>query len=252
MSELERKPLDQRVKIYVGEKNSACEVGLKDLDKAPVLKLLISNTGSDSLFIMHPELTKISAEYFRSVREFLLTDEYMPAIINNPRGEDVLPKRLNGCALVEDYQNQALRNAHLYVIAKRLGMRVMQDLVFRKIVEAQFKLYGIECLLNLAMTVFSRPNDSQLNGKGRLGAMGEEGKGGLDGDKLEEWLIQMLGDRLQSVMISHARLFYEVANHGACAARHFGVKVLRRKVEFWNTVRKDTITIDDDDGDNAS
>ena len=49
------------------------------------------------------------------------------------------------------------------------------------------------------------------------------------------------------MMTNHAELFFHVANHDACAARGFGVRVLRRKVDFWNTVSNDIIAIEDDD-----
>jgi hypothetical protein len=245
LGDLQLKAPDQRVKIYVGNTNAMCEVGLEDLDKSPVLKSLISNVGTDGAFIMHPELTKISADHFQSVREFLLTDEYTQALMDNPLGQEVLPKRLDGCTTAEHYRHEALRNGHLYVVAKFLSMRTLLDLIYRKITLAQFQPYGIECLLNLALTVFSRPDESRL--------IGIFNPAGLDmnqeckDDVLEEWIVQSLGDRLQPMMINHARLFFEVANHGACAARNLGERVLRRKVEFWNEAGSDVIAIEDDD-----
>ena len=143
---------------------------------------------------MHPELTKISADHFGSVREFLLIDEYMPALVHNSRGKDVLPKRLDGCSSVKAYHHQALRNGHLYVIAGRLSMRTMQGLIYRKITEAEDQPYGIECLLNLAMTIFSRPDESQHFGNGNLNLVNHYVEAESEGkDVLEEWLIRSLG-----------------------------------------------------------
>jgi hypothetical protein len=200
---------------------------------------------------MHPELTVISAAHFQSVREFLLTDEYMPAIVENPKGEDVLPKRLGECTTVEHYRSEALRGAHLYVIAKRLAMKTMQDLVFRKITEAQYQEYGIKCLLNVAMVVFSRGKESVLIRKGKFKPERVDiepgGRTDDEGDPLEEWLVQVLGSKLQPMMINYAQEFWDVANHGACSARGFGARVLRWKIELWDAAGPDAITIEDDD-----
>ena len=248
IAHLQRKPLDQRVKIYVDKNNVDCEVGLEDLDKSPVLKSLLnhSDVGTDGLFIMHPELTRVSADHFRSVREFLLTDEYMPAIIDNPRGEDVLPKRLDGCTSVEHYRSEARRGSHLYVIAKRLGMTTLQNLVYRKTTQAQFQPCDIKCLLDLAMIVFSRPEESHLNGKGKFKS-GEEDSENHSEDAMEQWLFASLGAKFQSMMTSQAQLFFKIASHGACASRGFGLRVLRWKVENWEAVGADVIAIEDDE-----
>ncbi len=235
------------MKIYVGKNNEVYEVGLDDLDKSPVLKSLVNSTGTRSPFIMHPELTLISPGYFHSVREFLLTDEYMPAIVNNPQGEDVYPKRLDNCTTPAHYQNEVLRAAHLYVIAKRLAIKTMQDLVIRKIKEAQYHKYEIKCLLDMAMVVFSRPEEAALMGKGKFksgnAGNGEDG----DADPLEKWLVEQLGSNFRKMMKDHAEQFFKVADNGVCSARGFGVKVLRWKVEFWDVIGTDVIAIEDDD-----
>jgi hypothetical protein len=67
--DLQLKSPDQRVKIYVGDQNTMCEVGLQDLDKYPVLKLLISNVGTDRPFVIHSELAKIMVDHFLSVHD---------------------------------------------------------------------------------------------------------------------------------------------------------------------------------------
>ena len=245
LRDLQLKSLDQRVKIYIGHTNTIFEVCLEDLDKSPILKVLFNDIGTNDPFVMHPELAKVSADHFQSVREFLLTDEYMPAILDNPQGEDASPKKLDGCTTVEHYRQQALRNGHLYVIAKSLKMQTLLDLVYRKITEAQFEQYGLECLLSLAMTIFSRPNESQFGGIcNPVGMKDEEGR---KEDVMEEWLVENLGDRFQPVMINHAQLFFDVANHGACAARKFGERVMKRKVKFWDALQPNAIAIEDDD-----
>jgi hypothetical protein len=171
----------------------------------------------------------------------------MPALLDNLQGQNMLPKRLDGCTSAGHYQNEALKGAHLYVIAKRLEMRGMQDLVFRKLTQAQHHPYGIECLLGVAMIVFSRAEAKTMLGACNPERLGDSQNDQGDRDVLEEWLVQTLGDKLQPMMINHAQLFFEVANHGACAARGFGVRVLRRKVEFWDTVGVDVIAIEDDE-----
>ncbi|EXJ56930.1 hypothetical protein A1O7_07274 [Cladophialophora yegresii CBS 114405] len=247
LADLRLKSPDQKVQIFVGPNNTIYEVGLEDLEKAPALKALVNKTGAQTPFIMHPELTKISADNFRSVYEFLLTNEYMPAIIDHPLGENKFPKRLDGCTSASHYQDEASRGAHLYVITKRLGLKSMQDLVLRKIIQAQHQPYGIEGLLGIAMIVFSRPEDNAVFGPcgSEKSSNHQDSEGNQD--PLEEWLVQNLGDKLQPVMINHARLFFQVANHGACAARGFGVRVLRRKVEVWDTMDANVVAIEDDE-----
>ncbi|EXJ67543.1 uncharacterized protein A1O5_09556 [Cladophialophora psammophila CBS 110553] len=246
LENLQKKPPDQRVKIYVGKNNAEIEVGLEDLGKSPILKALISKLGAPGPYIMHPKLTTVNADHFQSVREFLLTDEYMPALVNNPHGEDVLPKQLDGCTSVDHYENEALRGAHLYVLAEKLEMRTLQALVFRKITQAQFHKYGIKCLLDLAMVMFSRPQESDMNGKGRC-KRDDDDNNFDEGDALENWLVEALKNQFQATMIHHARQFFRVANHGACKKRGFGVRVLRSKVDDWEALGPDFIASEDDD-----
>ncbi|KAJ9610496.1 hypothetical protein H2200_005273 [Cladophialophora chaetospira] len=251
LAKLYLKPSEQRVKIYVGKNNTVCEVGLEDLEKSPVLKSLVNSTDTSKPFIMHPELTVILTDHFQAVREFLLTDEYMPAMMDNPKGQAIFPKLLGDCTTIEDYRREALRGAHLYLIAKGLAMSGMQDLVFRKITTAQYREYGIKCLLDMAQVVFSSPQKSVLIGKGKSKAVegdnGSKSKIDGNGDPLEDWLIQMLGSKLRRVMIDHAKQFFKVAENGACLARGFGIRVLRWKVNFWDEAGQDVIPIEDDD-----
>ncbi|KIW65463.1 hypothetical protein PV04_07721 [Phialophora macrospora] len=247
LADLRSKPPDEKVIIYVGSNNATYEVGLDDLEKSPVLKALVNTTGAQTPFIMHPQLTEISANHFDSIYEFLLPQEYMPGLVDNLPGQNILPKRLDGCTSPGHYQNEALRGAHLYVIAKSLGMKSMQDLVFRKITQAQHYPYGIECLLGVAMIVFSRAEAQTVLATFNSERLGNNQNDEGDQDILEEWLVRTLGDKLQPMMINHAQLFFQVANHGACAARRFGVRVLRRKVEFWDTMGVDVIAIEDDE-----
>ncbi|OAL23541.1 hypothetical protein AYO20_10986 [Fonsecaea nubica] len=250
LEKLQQKPPEQRVKVYVGKNNTEMEVSLEDLEKAPVLKCLISKLGTPSPYIMHPGLMAVDADQFRAVREFLLTDEYMPALVNHPHGENVLPKQLDNCATVDHYRNEALRSGKLYVIAEKLGMKSLQDLVFRKITQAQFHPYGPQCLLDLAMIIFSRPEAGDLNptenpnkSEGELEGIGENEQG----DVLEEWLIKSIRDQFQRTMIHHSRHFFRVSEHGVCRKRAFGPRVLRSKVEDWEALDPDVVAIEDDD-----
>ncbi|EXJ83013.1 hypothetical protein A1O3_06830 [Capronia epimyces CBS 606.96] len=236
---LQERPMAERVKIYVGPKNRVFTVGLQDLDKSTVLKSLMNQDTTEGAYIMHPELTKINADHFQSVFQYLLMDEYVPAITSNPDGPDRLPKQLDGLTTAEDYQTEALRAGRVYVIAKGLGMASLQDLILRKITEAQYQPYGIKCHLDLAMVVFSRPEKSELL-KGKINMSPGE-------DALEDWLVESLKDRLQAMLIHHARLFFQVANHGACAKRGFGTRIFRRKVEDWEELGGEVVAIEDDE-----
>ncbi|OQV03713.1 hypothetical protein CLAIMM_08727 [Cladophialophora immunda] len=246
LDDLQSKPPEERVTIYVGKSNTTMEVGLEDLDKSPVLKSLISKLGTPRPYIMHPVLTTVDADHFHSIREFLLTDEYMPALVNNPHGEDALPKQLDNCVTPKHYRTEALRAGNLYVVGERLGMRTLQDLVFRKITQAQFHSYGVQCLLDLAMIIFSRPEPSQLNRKGDLQRLKAESEN-EEGDALENWLVRSLKDQFQTTMIYHARQFFQISNHGACRRRGFGPRILRSKVEDWDALGPDVVAIEDDD-----
>ncbi|KIY03412.1 uncharacterized protein Z520_00103 [Fonsecaea multimorphosa CBS 102226] len=246
LEQLQTKPPEERVKVYVGKNNTAMEVGLKDLDKSPVLKSLISKLGTPGPYIMHPELMSVDAAHFHSIREFLLTNEYMPALVNNPHGENILPKQLDNCATPEHYRNEALRAGTLYVIAERLRMSTLQELVFRKITQAQFHPYGAKCLLDLAMVIFSRPEPTELNRNENL----KQAEGDSENeatDPLENWLVESLKDQFQTMMINHARQFFRVSNHGACRKREFGPRILRSKVEDWDALGPDVVAIEDDE-----
>ncbi|KAJ4528208.1 hypothetical protein HRR83_000959 [Exophiala dermatitidis] len=275
---IQERPLAERVQIYIGPQNKVFTVGIRDLDKSPVLKALVHHgvasgaAGSEGPFIMHPELTKIDANHFQPVFQFLLMDEYVPTIISNPKGANVFPKQLDGLVTVGEYQAEALRGGYIYVIAKALGMRGLEDLVLRKITQAQYLGggggYGVKCLLDLAMVVFSRPEENELakrakhqlreddgadGGDGLAGVNGRHGMGQNDGgeeeveDRLELWLIESLKDKLQQTLINHAKLFFMVANHGACARRGFAARIFRRKVEDWEKLGGDVVAIEDDD-----
>ncbi|KAK4939676.1 hypothetical protein LTR10_020066 [Elasticomyces elasticus] len=228
---LKATPHDQHVKIYVGPSNKVYTVSIGDLEKSPILKAMVSQDSADGPYIMHPALTEINPNHFLAVQHFLIMDEYIPAIVSNPRGNDIVPKQLDGLNSVDDYRAEAVRSGHLYIIAKRLGMTTMQDLVVQKVTQAQYQQYGIKCLLELAKVVFSRPEDKELLSKTKsespqCGRAGEENE-----DPLEKWLIESLKRRLQTMMLRHAPLFFEIANHGACARRGFESRILKRRVE---------------------
>lgn len=248
-ADLQLKNPQEQVKIYVGPKNKVFTVGIVDIEKSPVLRSLISNVSAEGPFIMHPELAKIGAGHFTSVWQFLLMDEYVPAITENPHSADTLPKQLDRLTSAEDYRREVLRAGHLYVIAKKLGMATLEDLIFREITQAQYQQYGVKCELDLAMIVFSRPEESELATKWKFRPLGDTNHGdGKEGeDALENWLIDSLVNKFQPMFIQHAQLFFQVANHGACARRRFERRVLSRKVELWDEIGKEVIAIPDDD-----
>lgn len=214
--------------------------------------------------MMHPLLTRVDTRHFEAVRHFLIMDEYDPFIISNPGGPDHYPKRLDGLRNVDDYKKEAIRACHIYVIAKQLGMRLLEELVLRKVTEAQFHPYGIKCLLDMAMIVFSRRDFSARPrwgrttesatgtpaGKGHDDINDDNGDGDGDEsnrDKLEDWLIENLTEKLQAVLLNHAQLFFQVANSGACKKRGFGVRIFRGKVEEWERNGPDVVAIEDDE-----
>jgi hypothetical protein len=233
---------------------------LETLDKSPILRELVSQGSDEGPYIMHPELTKIDGDHFRSVWHFLVTDEYLPALVSNPRGDNVLPKQLDGLVSGDDYRKEAIRAGHLYVIAKRLGMASLEDLIYRKITQAQYQQYGIKCQLDLAKILFSRPEEGVLyvhrakfTRDGRKihtddNNMNNDNQSRDDThDPLEEWLIQSLKDKFQPMLINHAALFFQIANHGLCAKRGFGKRVFKRKVEDWDALQDNAMAIEDDD-----
>jgi hypothetical protein len=241
VAELQLKSSTQRVKIYVGSNNTIYEIGLNDLAKSPALQaqLRVRKSG-DSPDVMHPVLTQIPVHHFQAVREFLLTDEYMPAILDNRAGEDALPKRLDGCETADDYHTELLRAGHLYVVADRLRIQSMKDLIRLKIVTAQYHTYSMERLLDLAMIIFSRPEGIEDLTRIRGEADGQEDK-----DALEEWLVEALGSRFVEVMSDHGKQFVEVMVQGACAARNFGPRVFSWKVQYWNSAGPNATVIED-------
>jgi len=243
---LKATPHDEQVRIYVGPSNKVCPTSIGDLDKSPVLKAIVSQDSADGPYIMHPALTEINPDHFLAVQHFLIMDEYIPAIVSNPAGDEILPKQLDGLRSVEEYRAEAVRSGHLYIIAKRLGMTSMQDLVFRKITQAQYQQYGIKCLLKLAKVVFSRSEDNELLSKVKAESPQVVRAGDEKEDLLERWLVESLKSRYQSVMLRHAQLFFEVANHGACARRGFELRILRRRVEDLEAAGG-SITIEDDE-----
>ncbi|KAK5464854.1 hypothetical protein LTS15_001417 [Exophiala xenobiotica] len=315
---------EEKVKIYVGPRNRIFIVPLDSLDKSPVLKALnndsVSGSGSGSgsstsrlgsgsgsknsdpgssgsrsdseSFIMHPLLTKINPDHFVAVQQFLIMDEYVPAILGNPAGEHVWwPKRLDGHTSVEDYRRESVRAAHLYCLARRLGMRGLAALVVRKIVECGYQEYrqvdsraggggapagggdgggrhpcsgrgvgvGVKCLLDIARVVFSRNLENEAPQSGAWvmdGAVEGKGKGKRKADDhngeeekkdiLEEWLIDQLSSKLQTVMTRHAQLFFEIAQHGACESREFQKRVLQRKVQMLEELGNVVLVEDDE------
>lgn len=245
LEHLKGTPTEQQVKIYVGPGNKIYPVSIRDLDKSPVLMAMISQNSIEGAYIMHPALTEIDPNVFLAVQQFLIMDEYIPAIVSNPQGDNILPKKLDGLNTVEEYREEAVRAGHLYIIAKRLGMSTMEELIFRKITQAEYQQYGIQCHLELAKVVFSRPDDNELLNKvkcraPRRGHAGEEIE-----DRLESWLIESLKSRMQAMLLRHGQLFFEVANHGACARRGFELRILKRRVEDLEALGG-TITIEDD------
>lgn len=252
------RPAEERVKIFVGKTNQVFKVAIEALDKSPVLKSLVCQdvVGEES-YVMHPLLTRVDVRHFQAVRHFLIMDEYDPFVISNPGGPEVFPKRLDGLRVLEDYQKEAVRACHLYVIAKQLGMGGLEDLVRRKITEAQFFPYGIKCLLEMAMVVFSRVDVATKLKRERHTARGSDsgdaanGDGhdddGANNDKLEDWLIGNLITKLQAVLLNHAQLFFRVANVAACKKRGFAVRIFRGKVEEWERDGPDVVAIEDDE-----
>lgn len=241
-------PPADRVEIFVGPTNRVFTVGLRDLDKSPMLKSLVNRNATDGTYIMHPDLTKIKADHFHSVFQYLLMDDYAPAMTNKPRGPDKVPKRLDGLTTAEDYQKEALKAGHVYVVAKALGMTSLQYLIMRKITDAQYYPYAIKTYLDLAMIVFSRPKEGDMLKKGKFKWDTDDVGDRQDEDTMEEWLVEALKDRLQPMLIQHAPLFFQVANHGACAQRGFAARIFRRKVEDWeNNLGTNVMAIEDDE-----
>lgn len=238
-----------KVAIYVGESNAMFTVAREDLAKSPILNELISDVSASGPFIMHPELTKIPVDHFQAVFYFLVMDEYTPAIVSNPLGLEHFPKRLDGLTSVDAYRKEAIRAGHLYVIAKGLEMKSMEDLIFRKITQAEYEPYGVKCLLDLAKIVFSRPEESELATKGKRRPLGYQTGADQGSDPLEEWLIDFMKKHLQRALVQHAQLFFEIANHGACAKRGFGIRIFKGKVEEWEA-QGAMLAIEDDDDDN--
>jgi hypothetical protein len=86
------------------------------------------------------------------------------------------------------------------------------------------------------------------------GAVEGKGKGKADDhdeeeekkDVLEEWLIDQLGSKLQTVMTRHAQLFFEIAQHGACESKEFQKRVLQRKVEMLEALGNVVLVEDDE------
>ncbi|KIW09796.1 hypothetical protein PV08_11896 [Exophiala spinifera] len=184
---ISRIPVDERVSIFVGQHNTVFTVSLESLDKSPTLKALVSRqgdsvlgggsngqgtttgidsgTGTEGAFIMHPKLTNVDPDHFAAVQQFLLADEYIPAIVSNFVGENSgrnCAKTLDGVNTREDYRRETIRAAELYVLAKRLGMTGMAHLTKRKIAECGYTTgsVGIQCLLEVSMVVFARPDDA--------------------------------------------------------------------------------------------
>lgn len=247
---------EDRVKIFVGKSNKEFKVAIETLDKSPVLKSLVcQDVDGEESYVMHPLLTTVDIRHFDAVRHFLIMDEYDPFITSNPGGPDQYPKRLDGLRNVEDYKKEAIRACHIYVIAKQLEMSLLEKLVLRKITEAQFYPYGIRCLLEMSMIVFSRKDFSTKPRRGRkaesVTGKGHDKNDGNDNesnrDKLEDWLIENLIAKLQAVLLNHAQLFFEVANAGACKKRGFGVRIFRGKVEEWERNGPDVVAVEDDE-----
>jgi len=254
------RPAEERVKIFVGKTNQEFKVGIETLDKSPVLKSLVCQdlTGEES-YVMHPMLTRVDVAHFQAVCHFLIMDEYDPFIISNPNGTDILPKRLDGLRTVEDYRKEAVRACHLYVVARQLRMVGLEELVLRKITQAQFFSYGIKCLLDMAMIVFSRAEaPAKLKRErhdvtqdpvehGDSHAEDEDDGGEDNNDLLEEWLINNLTTKLQAVMLGHAQLFFQVANVAACKKRGFAIRIFRGKVDEWERDGPNVVAIEDDE-----
>ncbi|KAK5061251.1 hypothetical protein LTR84_007793 [Exophiala bonariae] len=250
---LAARPADERVKIFVGSINHEFTVGIDTLDKSPVLQTLLirDRTGEES-YIMHPLLTKVNTKHFEAVVSFLVMDEYDPFIISNPNGADSLPKRLDGVVSTEDYRKEALRSCSIYVIAKQLNMASLEKLVLRKIIEAQYRPYGIQCLLEMSRIVFSRKDNAGIVKMGKMaeppGQSHDEDTGAEgEGDKLEEWLIGNLTEKLQAVLLTNAQLFFQVANLVECQKRGFAIRIFRTKVEAWEHDGPNVVAIDDDE-----
>lgn len=264
---LELRPAEDRVKIFVGTINKEFKVAIDTLDKSPVLKSLVCrDVAGEESYVMHPLLTRVDTRHFEAVARFLVMDEYDPFIISNPGGADLLPKRLDGLVGADDYQKAAIRACFIYVIATQLNMASLEKLVLRKITEAQYHPYGIKCMLEMARIIFSRKDNSSMKKPITVGGSGQveaghrrddhangnanataTANGGLNSDKLEDWLVENLTKRLQSVLLTHAKLFFEVANHAECLKRGFRSRVFRAKVEAWELDDPNVVAIDDDE-----
>ncbi|KAL6246714.1 hypothetical protein RBB50_006021 [Rhinocladiella similis] len=287
---ISRIPVDERVSIFVGQHNKIFTVSLESLDKSPTLRSLVSRqgggddgsgngngtstgTGAEGTFIMHPKLTSIDPDHFAAVQQFLLADEYIPAIVSTFGVNDdrnALSKTLDGVDSLEDYRSETVRAAQLYVLAKRLGMVSMAQLVKRKITECGYTTasVGVKCLLDVSMVIFSRPDDADggihvvlqsnpaghsqsdvkaKNGKGMVhDGLEKEKEKEKNADALEEWLISVLAMHFQAMMTSHSQFFFEVASHGAVVRRQFQRRILQRRIENLKTLGE-AVLIEDDE-----
>lgn len=250
---LAARPPEERVKIFVGSTNHEFTVGIDTLDKSPVLKaLLCRDVAGEESYVMHPLLTKVDTKHFEAVASFLVIDEYDPFITSSPNGTDSLPKRLDGLISTEDYRKEALRSCHIYVIAKQLNMASLESLALRKIIEAQYRPYGIRSLLEMSKIVFSRKDNPAITRVGKMPELPSQtdnanASDGVEGDRLEEWLIENLTVKLQAVLLTNAQLFFQVANLVECQKRRFAIRIFRAKIEAWENDGPNVVAIEDDE-----
>jgi hypothetical protein len=244
---------DDKVRIYVGRSAKGYELRRADLEKSPILNSWLCKGCDEVAYIMKPELLTVDVRAFGSAREFLFLDEYTPTLVDNPAGAAVLPRSLEGCTTVDDHRAQALRSAHVYCLAKRLGMLKLQVLAYKKISTTRHSNYGVSCMLDLAAVIFSRPDDASFmvkKGKERAldGDIDDDMSTQDDEDKMEKWLVQQIaGDfRLMMESPAHAKHFFHVAEDTACADRNFAARVLKASIEK-KSWRKPPVVLEDDD-----
>ena len=117
------------VSIYVGNPHKIFKVRRSGLDASPLLSSLLRHRPEDGGYIMSPMLSRLEADDFKPIDEYIERREYDPNIVN----DGTVHVRLEGGLDPEMLGDQIVRCGTIYELAKKLEMAGLQDLAFRKL-----------------------------------------------------------------------------------------------------------------------
>jgi hypothetical protein len=176
-------PVGDLVEVFVGPNATRFECSRTNLTQSVVLTGRIN--ARDGIghhpFVMDPTFLDIDPSEFKAVVQFLHAREYEPFLHHLPDGKFCLEDSLTPL----DYEQDLIRSANLFNLAKRFQLPAFGNLVLRKVLHGHPK-YDTRVFLSFASTVLGY-NEMDFGDEDEIKGV------------LEDWIIKFLAENMATI-----------------------------------------------------